>query len=103
MNNRMILAMFLASTLSASAQHRMSIEKMFKLIDKNNTSIQAGKTSVDAAQEGIKAAKSQRLPDISARLSASYIGDALMTDRDFTNAQNLTSPHFGNQFLQDVQ
>jgi hypothetical protein len=49
----MILAMFLASTLSASAQHRMSIEEMFKLIDKNNTSIQAGKTSVDAAQEGI--------------------------------------------------
>lgn len=67
----MILAMFLASTLSASAQHRMSIEEMFKLIDKNNTSIQAGKTSVDAAQEGIKAAKSQRLPDISAQLSAS--------------------------------
>lgn len=26
-----------------------------------------------------------------------------MTDRDFTNAQNLTSPHFGNQFLLDVQ
>lgn len=103
MNNRMILAMFLASTLSASAQHRMSIEEMFKLIDKNNTSIQAGKTSVDAAQEGIKAAKSQRLPDISAQLSASYIGNALMTDRDFTNAQNLTSPHFGNQFLLDVQ
>ena len=99
----MILAMFLASTLSASAQHRMSIEEMFKLIDKNNTSIQAGKTSVDAAQEGIKAAKSQRLPDISAQLSASYIGNALMTDRDFTNAQNLTSPHFGNQFLLDVQ
>ena len=50
----MILAMFLASTLSASAQHRMSIEEMFKLIDKNNTSIQAGKTFVDAAQEGSK-------------------------------------------------
>lgn len=46
MNNRMILAMFLASTLSASAQHRMSIEEMFKLIDKNNTSIQAGKLSM---------------------------------------------------------
>lgn len=86
MNNRMILAMFLASTLSASAQHRMSIEEMFKLIDKNNTSIQAGKIFVDAAQEGIKAAKSQRRPDISAQLSASYIGNALMTDRDFTNA-----------------
>lgn len=26
-----------------------------------------------------------------------------MTDRGFTNAQNLTSPHFGNQFLLDVQ
>lgn len=95
--------MLFASTLSASAQHKMSIEEMFKLINKNNTSIQAGKTSVSAAQEGIKAAKSQRLPDISTKLSASYIGNALMTDRDFTNSQNLTSPHFGNQFLLDVQ
>lgn len=95
--------MFLASTLSTSGQHRMSIEEMFKLIDKNNTSIQTEKTSVAAAQEGLKAAKSQRLPDINTQLSASYIGNALMTDRNFTNAQNLSSPHFGNQFLLDVQ
>lgn len=95
--------MFLASTLSTSGQHRMSIEEMFKLIDKNNTSIQAEKTSVTAAQEGLKAAKNQRLPDINTQLSASYIGNAFMTDRDFTNAQNLSSPHFSNQFLLDVQ
>lgn len=95
--------MFFASTLSTSGQHRMSIEEMFKLIDKNNTSIQTEKTSVAAAQEGLKAAKSQRLPDINTQLSASYIGNALMTDRNFTNAQNLSSPHFGNQFLLDVQ
>lgn len=95
--------MFFASTLSTSGQHRMSIEEMFKLIDKNNTSIQTEKTSVAAAQEGLKAAKSQRLPDINTQLSASYIGNALMTDRNFTNAQNLSSPHFGNQFLLDIQ
>lgn len=95
--------MFLASTLSTSGQHRMSIGEMFKLIDKNNTSIQAEKTSVTAAQEGLKAAKNQRLPDINTQLSASYIGNAFMTDRDFTNAQNLSSPHFSNQFLLDVQ
>lgn len=105
MNKIIIFPLFFASALSVSAQHRMSIgiEEMFRLIDNNNTSVQAGKTSVAAAQEGVKAAKSQRLPDISAQLNASYIGNALLTDRDLTNAQNLPSPHFGNQFLLDVQ
>ncbi len=99
-----ILTISFAMTLSATAQTRnMGVDEMFLLISQNNKSVKASKTSVAAAQEGIKAAKSQRLPDINAQLSASYIGNALMTDRDFTNVQNLTSPHFGNQFLLDAQ
>lgn len=99
----MIMAIVLATTLSASAQHKMSINDMFKLINQNNKSIKAGITSVASAQEGIEAAKSNQLPDISAQLSASYIGNALITDRNFSNAQGLHSPHFSNHFLLDVQ
>jgi outer membrane protein TolC len=99
-----MMAIVCAITVSAEAQTRkMGIDELFLLIGKNNKSIQVNKTLIAAAQEGIKAAKSQRLPDICAQLSASYIGNALLMDRDFTNVQNLTSPHFGNQFLLDAK
>ena len=35
--------------------------------------------------------------------SFSYIGNALITDRDFSNVQGLKSPHFGNNFAFQAQ
>lgn len=100
-----MMAIVLATAVSTEAQtvRKMDINELFKLISENNKSIKASRTTVAAAQEGVKAAKSNRLPDVNAQLSASYIGNALMTDRDFSDRQNLTSPHFGNQFVVDAQ
>lgn len=99
------MAIVLATAVSTEAQtvRKMDINELFKLISENNKSIKASRTTVAAAQEGVKATKSNRLPDVNAQLSASYIGNALMTDRDFSDRQNLTSPHFGNQFVVDAQ
>ena len=101
----MMMAIVLATALSAEAQNvrPMGIDELFQLISENNKSLKASRTAVAVAKEGVKAAKSQRLPDINAQLSASYIGNALMTDRDLSDWQNLTSPHFGNQFVMDAQ
>lgn len=101
----MMMAIVLATAVSTEAQtiRKMDINELFQLISENNKSIKASRTTVAAAQEGVKAAKSNRLPDVNAQLSASYIGNALMTDRDFSDWQNLTSPHFDNQFVVDAQ
>lgn len=101
----MMMAIALATAVSTEAQtiRKMDINELFQLISENNKSIKASHTTVAAAQEGVKAAKSNRLPDVNAQLSASYIGNALMTDRDLSNWQNQTSPHFGNQFVVDAQ
>ena len=101
----MMMAIALATAVSTEAQtiRKMDINELFQLISENNKSIKASRTTVAAAQEGVKAAKSNRLPDVNAQLSVSYIGNALMTDRDLSNWQNLTSPHFGNQFVVDAQ
>lgn len=101
----MMMAIVLATAVSTEAQttRKMDINELFKLISENNKSIKASRTTVAAAQEGVKAAKSNRLPDVNAQLSASYIGNALMMDRDFSDWQNLTSPHFSNQFVVDAQ
>ena len=105
MKRSIFAAIFFAMTLSAEAQQEraLSIDEMFELIEQNNRSMKASKTGMEAAREGVKAAKSARLPEIGAQLSGSYMGNALLMDRDFTNAQGLQSPHWGNQFVLDVQ
>ncbi len=81
----------------------MDISQLFSLIEQNNKTLNVQKTGIDVAREGIKSAKSQRLPEINASLSASYIGNALLMERDFTDVKNLKSPHFGNTFTLDAQ
>ena len=99
----MLISIAFAMTAQAQTELRLSIDEMFRMIDQRNSSIKADRTAVEAAGEGVKAAKSQRLPDISTQLNFSYIGNALLTDRDFGNGVGCKTPHFGNQFLLDVQ
>ncbi len=81
----------------------MSIDQLFERVENNSKQLRTQRAGVESAVHGISSAKSQRLPDIDATLSVSYIGNALMTDRDFSNAQGLKSPHFGNSFSLQAQ
>ena len=97
--SRIIAALVAVSAMgTASAQQalKLSVDSMFSLLERNNTAIIAGKSQVEVAERGIDVAKDARLPDIDASLQLSYIGNALMTDRNFSNAKGLSSPHFGN-------
>ncbi len=89
---------------TAWAQHPMTIDQLFQRVEEHSKTLHTGKTQAEAAAVGVEAAKSKRLPDIDAALSFSYIGNALLTDRDFSNARGLRSPHYGNTFtLQATQ
>lgn len=105
--SRIILSLIAVAAMgSAQAQTalKLSVDSMFSLLERNNTALIAGKSQVYVAERGIEVAKDARLPDIDASLQFSYIGNALMTDRDFSNAKGLSSPHFGNALhLQVVQ
>ena len=81
----------------------MSITQLFDKIEENSKSLTTAKTGVEAANLGIESAKSKKLPDLDASLSFSYIGNALLTDRDFSNVHGLSSPHFGNNFAFNAQ
>ncbi len=52
--------------------------------------------SQDEAKKEIAVARSNRLPDISAALSVSYIGDGFTTERNFSDYEKAPIPHFGN-------
>jgi outer membrane protein len=106
MKKRLIMAVVLATVgiqvFHAQNSRPLDIQGLFTLIDTNNSSVRVSKTSIEAARHDVEAAKSQRLPDINTQLSASFIGNALLTDRDFSEVHGLHSPHFGNQFIVDA-
>lgn len=76
----------------------MGIDELLSLADANSQSIRAYTTGTEAAGEALKAAKANRLPDISASASASYLANGRLWDRDFGNALTIGMPHFGNNF-----
>ncbi len=76
----------------------LSIEEMFRLADENSRSIQIYSTGREIADEALKAAKAQRLPELNVSLSASYLGNGRLWERDFSNGMNIEMPHFGNNF-----
>lgn len=105
-NKRLIVLLCLAALCSQClyAQTRqMGIEEMFRLADEQSKSVQTYRTGADAADEALRAAKAQRLPDISVSLSASYLGDGRIWDRDFGNGMKVDMPHLGNNFTLEAQ
>ena len=89
--------------LASDGNLPMSISQLFEKIEDNNKELRTSKTGVEAANLGIESAKSKRLPDLDASLSFSYIGNALLTDRNFSNVHGLKSPHVGNNFALQAQ
>ena len=92
-----------AASLPASKKENMTISQLFQKVEDNSKSLRTSLSGVEAARLGIEAAKSKKLPDLDASLSFSYIGNALITDRDFCNVHGLKSPHFGNNFAFQAQ
>lgn len=88
----------LCSQIACAGQTVMSIEELFRLADENSTSIRSYETGAESADEALKAAKAQRLPEIGISVSASYLGNGRLWDRDFTSGMKIDIPHFGNNF-----
>lgn len=93
----------LCSQYLCAQSRTMGIEEIFRLADENSKSIQTYRTGKEVADENLKAAKAQRLPDISASLSGSYWGNGKLWDRDFSNATKIDMPHWGNNFALEAQ
>ena len=100
-----LLLMVVVGVMPMRAQEKraMTVKELFELVETGSKTLQESKTSVDFAQKGVEAARAQRLPDVNASLSASYNGNVVVMDRDFTNAKGFSSPHFGNSFALEAQ
>ncbi len=87
----------------SSMGQMMTVSQLFERLEDNSKSLRMQKTGVEIANLGIETARKKRLPDLDASLSFSYIGNVLLTDRNFSNIQGLSSPHYGNSFSVEAQ
>ena len=92
-----------ATSLPVCKKENMTISQLFQKVEDNSKSLRTSLSGIEAAHLGIESAKSKKLPDLDASLSFSYIDNALITDRDFSNVHGLKSPHFGNNFAFQAQ
>ena len=98
-----MLIMLLCASLWAEGSYAqnsyvLTLEQMFALADENSKSLKIEDAAVAEAQQGVKVAQNGYLPDIDVSLSASFLGNGRLMDRDFSNGQRIKMPHFGNNF-----
>ena len=101
----MALLMAVATAMVAKAQteRKMTVDELFQLVESNSKTLRQEKISVEFAKKGIEAARSARLPELTASASVSMNGDVVMMDRDFTNAQGFAAPRWGNSLALEAQ
>jgi len=75
-----------------------SIDELFGLTIQNNQSLKISASGLGIAKQGVEVAKNQRLPSVSTSLTAGYVGDALLIEKDFSKSTRVPMPHFANSF-----
>ena len=91
--------LFSATTLPAQPKELvMTLDEMYALADANSKTIKIFETALAGAEQDVSVARNAYLPNVDVSASASYNGNVWVADRDFSNGQNFTAPHFGNEF-----
>nr|MBD5378007.1 TolC family protein [Bacteroides sp.] len=76
-------------------QSVITLEEIFESAETNSVQLRPSFTAQNEAEREISVARAQRLPDISASMSLSYIGDGFTTKRNFSDYQKAPIPHLG--------
>lgn len=98
-----LLIMSLCTTLCsigsyAQQLYPITLNELYRLADERSLAIRVEETAVEEAEAAVREVRAGRLPDINLSLSASYLGDGCLTNRDFGGGQHIPMPHFGNNF-----
>ena len=97
------------------AQHKMSLQSLFDLADRQSQRIKVSEAALKAAEEGVASAQSAMLPSVEFGVQGSYTGNAFLMSRGFSTSgtteyivpglgpqqvQNgkQPTPHWGNSF-----
>ena len=98
-----LIAVATAMVAKAQTERKMTVDELFQLVESNSKTLRQEKISVEFAKKGIEAARTARLPELTATASVSMNGDVVMMDRDFTNAHGFAAPRWGNSLALEAQ
>ncbi len=103
MNNHRLLTGLLIAALSgggvcaqAASGRVITLEELFDIAETHSAQLRPLFSAEEEARRDVNVARSERLPDINASLSLSYIGDGFTTRRDFSDRQKAPIPHLGD-------
>lgn len=87
------------TTMQAQQQGiSMTLDELFRSADEHSRSLRIHAFKVEEADKALRTARQERLPQIDASLSFSYLGNGRVWDRDFSNGMKAPIPHYGNNF-----
>lgn len=76
----------------------MTLDEMFAAAEQNNPALVVSSSAIAEARAGVDVAKAAMTPDIDINVSLSVLGNAWISDRDFSDGMNVETPHFGNTY-----
>ncbi len=91
----LLLAM---QSLVAQTEKTFTLSEVFELAIANSKQLKLARTGVETARTATKFIKTTSLPSLDVSFSASYLGNVVLMDRDFSNVQHFEMPHLGNNF-----
>lgn len=90
---------FVATVLSVSLYAEVfSLDSLLQRADEQSVQIRVSRSAVEAADESVKHARNQAMPDLQIEANVGYLGNGQLWDRDFTNYTRIENPHFTNNF-----
>lgn len=84
--------------ITAQTARTFTLKEVYELAIANSNQLKLAQNGIKTSQAATQLVRNAVLPSFDATLSASYIGNGLLTDRDFSGAQNIKMPHWGNNF-----
>jgi len=94
-----VCALLLVSqNLVAQTAKTFTLSELLELAIANSKQLKLSQTDVETAKAATKLARTAFSPALDISLSAFYIGNGVIMDRNFSNAKNIEMPHFGNNF-----
>lgn len=97
-----VLTLYVTCDAVAQERRTLSLEELFVLAEEHSATIETSRKAVAEAEAAVMEAKTGRYPEIELTLSASYLGNGTLTDRDFSNSMGVKMPHFGNNFAAEA-
>lgn len=86
-----------------SSMLSQGLQQLYATADAHNASLVSLQAAVATTEAGIETARMNKLPDISGQASFSYLGNARLWNRKFGESTSAPMPHYGNNFLLQVQ